>query len=230
MLEDEAVGSSGGTTQVKRKKVEANLQVTITPRISSSKSVNLQVRIDINQFTSTSNNTRIKRVVETNANVKSGDVLALGGLIRVDTINEESRTPILGRVPIIGNLFSKKNKRLNKTNLTVFISPTVIEPRLRGGVGIYTKDYIDVAKNYSQEGSLFHALKDPVTRWFFKTGNEDTDVVEKFMEKDEFKSFAPGPTNTNNLPKIEVAQNKDQQLEELKKLVELEENPLLQIK
>ncbi len=186
LLRDQSVGTVG-TTTVTRKQEPAELRVEITPRISSANVVNIQVTVHIDEYTSSENNSRVTRNLTTNANIKSGDVLALGGLIKVDSSNALSATPLLNRIPIFGYLFKKRNNRANKTNLTVFISPTIIEPRLRGGVGKYTQDYVGVAKTYSQESELFDTLKDPITRLFFSTVQDAEEEIDKFLNKDEFK-------------------------------------------
>lgn len=196
---DQGSGSSGGTTTQTRKWIPAALSVKITPRISSTDMVNLNVAIDIQQFetppqsftntgpqaANTAN--KITRNVTTNANVRSGHILALGGLTRVDTIVEQLETPLLAKIPIIGWLFKDRTNTTNKSNLTVFISPTIIEPRIRGGVGNYTKNHVQLAKSYSREGMLFDNLQDPITRWFFKTQKDDAERdLDDFLAQDEF--------------------------------------------
>ena len=162
--------------------------VKITPRISAANTVNLTVQIDIDDFSGTAADTRITRNVLTNANVSSGAILALGGLIKNTTAHSLSETPLLSKVPILGWFFKKRSGRAQKTNLTIFISPTIIQPRLRQGVGAYTQDYIAIANNYAQEGALFDSLREPITRWFFKTGTEAPEILEGFLAKDELKS------------------------------------------
>ena len=130
---------------------------------------------------------QITRNVTTNANVRSGHILALGGLTRVDTTVEQLETPLLGKIPIIGWFFKDRTNTTNKNNLTVFISPTIIEPRVRGGVSTYTKNHVQLAKSYSREGMLFDNLRDPITRWFFKTQKDDAAAdLDDFFAQDEF--------------------------------------------
>lgn len=183
LLRAEATVGTGGAAAAKRKETKANLQVEITPRISAGNTVNLQVLVDFKEFIGDNNN-RIARNVTTNANVKSGSILALGGLIKINTNHGTSHTPILGKIPLLGWLFKKKSGNTQKNNLTVFIRPTIIEPRLRGGLGYYTKDYIKVAKEYVNDGMLFDTLRDPVTKWFFKTGINAEDAIDVFASED----------------------------------------------
>lgn len=190
LLQDEAVGSGGTTTTVKFKQEEADLTVLITPRISAANTVQLDVSVDVIDWTSLVANSRINRHVETVATVADKDILALGGLIKVNSNEQLNETPILGQIPIIGYFFKKRSADITKSNLTVFISPTIIEPRLRSGVDQYTKEYVSLTKSYAREFTLFDSLKDLITRWFFNTNSNDADeILDEFLAKDEFKSF-----------------------------------------
>ena len=191
---DQGSGSTGGTTTQTRKWIPADLSVKITPRISAADTVNLNVVININQFdtvafTNADPNTanQVTRNVTTNANVRSGNILALGGLTRVDTTVEQQQTPLLGNIPIIGWFFKDRTNTTAKNNLTVFISPTIVMPRAREGVNYYTTKHVQLAKNYSADAMLFDNLRDPITRWFFKTQANDANAsLDDFIAQDEF--------------------------------------------
>ncbi len=185
LLPGETTATAAAPT-IKQDTVPANLKVSIKPRISSSNNVNLQVSIDITEFVAGSN-TRITRQIITNAYVQSGDILALGGLIRDDLADTMSETPWIGQIPILGWLFKKRRTEIVKTNLTVFICPTIIEPQLRGGINNYTKDYIKLNEKYINEAQLFDTLRDPITRFFFRTNVDINDEVNEFISKDELK-------------------------------------------
>lgn len=185
LLQGEAVSAVAPIVKFEIQK--ANLEVKITPRISSANTVSLKVFIDITEFIAGNANARITRNMETVAEVHTGAVLAIGGLIRVDLITGIAETPILSRIPILGWFFKNRNTTRDKTNLTVFISPTIIEPRLRSGVGQYTVDHLRLAQQYSHDGDLFDNLRDPVTRFFFTNPGNDIRLVRDFLAKDEFK-------------------------------------------
>jgi general secretion pathway protein D len=189
LLIDEAVGSGGTTTTVKNKQEYAELTVKITPRISAANTVQLDIVIDVTDFVSTVDNSRINRHVQTIACVPDKDILAVGGLVKVSTTDGLNETPILSKIPILGYFFKNRTNDVAKTNLTVFISPTIIEPRLRSGVDEYTQQYISLTKSYARESSLFDSLRDPITRWFFKAGADTDEELDDFVAKDEFKAI-----------------------------------------
>jgi len=219
---------------IKNKYINADLLVKIVPRISADNMVNLSIDIKIQEFIGTTNNTKINRNVLTNANVKDKSILALGGLIRTRDSDGVRETPVLSKVPILGWFFKDRTGRAEKNNLTVFISPTIIQPRLRSGVSDYTRDYIQLAKEYSMEGELFDSLRDPITRWFFKTGASDAaEKIEQFLEKDEFQN-GTSQENTfksrRNMRKSEriAARKEAKKTKQLKALVAAhDDNPLL---
>ena len=182
-VKDIASNYYGGATTINYKAIAADLNVRITPRISSANTVNLQVVVDINEW-QVAGDVKDIRKLETNANVKDGGIFALGGLIRTNTTSSVQETPILGKIPILGWFFKRRSKDVKKNNLTVFISPTIIAPRLRQGVDEYTHDYINVAKDFSG-GELFDSLKDPITRWFFRGDVDVAGSIDKFTAKDE---------------------------------------------
>lgn len=185
-LRDAASGSLGGTSVITFKPINADLKVKITPRISTADTINLQVLININEWVDetigATNNTQAIRTLETNANIKSGGIFALGGLIKNNTINSQSQTPFLGKIPVLGWFFKSRKSDIVQNNLTVFICPTIIKPRLRGGVGKHTGDYINLAKNYSNE-ELFSNLKDPITHWFFNPTDKSDEKIDDFVER-----------------------------------------------
>ncbi len=237
----------GGATTINYKPISANLTVKITPRISSANTVNLQVLVTINQYASTAvgttNNTIVTRKVETNAYIKNGGVFALGGLIRTTNTTVVKETPLLGKIPILGWFFKGKQNETIKNNLTVFISPTIIEPRLREGANDYTQDYINIAKQEAR-GNLFDSLKDPITRWFFTGETNSEQAIDRFVAKDETlpqnaiaqkkeskknkkESLNGNDTLLTHTPDGFVAENSQNQSNDLKSIVRDAPNPFL---
>ncbi len=239
LLQDVASGSAGGNVVATRKNVTAALSVEITPRIAIStdkdNAVNLQVSINIDQFKSVNDNTRTTRNVVTNVTVNTGDILALGGLIRSNEQDSETETPILSKIPLIGWLFKKRRKTQQRTNLTVFISPTVILPRQREGMHEYTKDYLSITRTWAKQGGMFDSLKDPITRWFFNDKESPTEEFTKqFIQNDIRFQNTPmpqaameptKPTKVKTETQFLVQQSQEEH-EQLKKLFdEIDDNP-----
>lgn len=186
IVDGDSVGSAGGAVTVKKDIVKANLEVKLTPLISEEGgTISLKVEVKINEFISSAatDANRVTRTMTTSAAVLSGDILTLGGLIRDRAAIAQSNTPLLERIPIVGWLFKRRNAENTRNNLTVFIRPTMVQPRLRGGVSEYTEKYIALAHGYAKEGTLFDNMRDPITRWFFKTAEDTHESVDAFLQK-----------------------------------------------
>ena len=178
--------SSGGNVTIKVEDFTATIALEITPRVSSLDRLNMQIRVDIENFTSTSLSdfTRTTRNVETNATLSTGQVLIIGGLIRDAEVETESKVPILGDIPIFGTWFRGTSKTKTKTNLAVIIHPTVVNPKLREGQRKHTKEKIDSEKETVASTALFGSVKDPVTRLFFAgMGQNGIETMDDYLKE-----------------------------------------------
>ncbi len=111
---------------IERKDVGLSLQ--IRPQISEGGTVKMAIYQETSsiQETTTSGLITNKRSLETHVLVDDGDIIVLGGLIE-DTINDTvQKVPLLGDIPIFGKLFQFQSRSRAKTNLMVFIRPTVL--------------------------------------------------------------------------------------------------------
>jgi len=70
-----------------------------------------------------------KREIETTITVDDGEIVGIGGLLDDNERRTIEAIPLLGDLPLIGNLFRSKARSRNKTNLMVFIRPTVLRSR-----------------------------------------------------------------------------------------------------
>lgn len=179
--------STGGAINVNIVDVSASLSVAITPRIASLDRINLDIFIDISNYTSTnpSNYDRNKRTIRTNVNMAGrNQILVLGGLTRFDEQDTISETPLLSKIPLIGWLFKGKSKIRTEVELGVFIKPTVIEPKIREIANKFTKTKIqDGAQGLFDEANDPVDKRDPIIRWFFKSDKTDKQVISDFLQE-----------------------------------------------
>ncbi|MCK4809422.1 MAG: type II secretion system protein GspD [Candidatus Omnitrophica bacterium] len=70
-----------------------------------------------------------KRTASTKIVVGNGQTLIIGGLIKDKRIKEETKIPLLGDLPILGSLFKSTRKVKDKTELLIFVSPTIISEK-----------------------------------------------------------------------------------------------------
>ena len=117
---------------VERKDVGIILR--FTPRINESDFVSLDIYQESSAVkdisllqSSTVGPTTTKRSASTSVLVKSGDTVILGGMMQETVSNNESRVPLLGSIPILGNLFKFSSISRKKTNLLIFLTPHIIK-------------------------------------------------------------------------------------------------------
>ena len=126
-------GASGGTVNpfqtIERKDVGLTLRVK--PQISENGTVKLQIfqevsSVDAGTVNSTNGPTTSKRSIESNVLVDDGSIVVLGGLLQDEYSGNQQKVPVVGDVPIFGNLFKTETRSRTKTNLMVFLRPVVL--------------------------------------------------------------------------------------------------------
>ena len=100
----------------------SNISMRVVPEVSDISAVDRQI---LNGFENTANIYAIRRM-ETHVMIPSGNTLVLGGLISDRTKNSMNKVPILGDTPGLGYFFRKSSKERDKSNLLVFITPTIV--------------------------------------------------------------------------------------------------------
>ena len=76
--------------------------------------------------------------------VDDGQVLVLGGLMKDEYSDEASKVPLLGDIPVVGNLFKSQERSRKKTNLMVFLRPIVM--RTQEAANALTMDRYDLMR------------------------------------------------------------------------------------
>ncbi|NMN03284.1 type II secretion system secretin GspD [Novosphingobium sp. SG919] len=123
---------SGAFRTIARQNV--GIELDVTPQINAGNAVRLDLRQQVSSVAgpvSASNGELVvnKREIRTTVTVGDGEIIALGGLLDDAERRTLEKVPLLGDVPLLGELFKSRSKSHVKTNLMVFIRPTI----LRGG-------------------------------------------------------------------------------------------------
>lgn len=108
---------------------EVGIKLKVKPQISEGGTVKLAIAQEVSNVDSTSNPAGIitnVRSLATNILAEDGQIIALGGLIGDDSTEGTEKVTFLGDLPIIGNLFKYRKNTRKKTNLLIFLRPTVI--------------------------------------------------------------------------------------------------------
>jgi type IV pilus assembly protein PilQ len=74
------------------------------------------------------------RTLDSNVLIKSGDTLAIGGLLSDQTARGRTKVPILGDIPLVGYAFQSHDNERHKRNLLIFVTPTILDQRYGTGL------------------------------------------------------------------------------------------------
>lgn len=116
---------------------DVGITLKVKPHIHEGEAIRLEVEAtaeSVSQTTITGSADLItnKRSLKTMILAEDGATIVLGGLIRDDVREVVSKVPLLGDIPLIGWLFKSKSEQQQKSNLMVFLRPTVLSNEITG--------------------------------------------------------------------------------------------------
>ena len=210
--------TSGINVQTSRVPTKARTEFSVTPQINKDGVIDLTIKVTLDDFAVQGGGAPPKvnkRSVDTKATMMTGEILVLGGFKESTQSVSVYKTPILGDIPIIGNLFRSTSKVKSEGDLYVFIRPSVIKPQFEGGADEYTQLKIDYSKYQMLKNDYYATSTDPIQRWFFKPGHKAmqeqvADVKEgRFRPIDDFANQREFPKSVSIAedPFFRVAEN-----------------------
>lgn len=127
--------NTAGGSQISYTNLTVNLDVT--PRIAANNFIELKVQQGVLRLGPTFSSTVadqinvvdsfLTRKLDTTVLIPSGNTLVMGGLIQDEKRNNATKVPLLGDIPGLGFFFRASTKELDRQNLTIFITPTVVK-------------------------------------------------------------------------------------------------------
>jgi type IV pilus assembly protein PilQ len=111
---------------------KAVLKLEVTPQITPEGNIIMDLDItrdnrgDITPWGISVNT----RHVQTQVLVENGGTVAIGGVFEMEETNTENKVPVLGDVPVVGNLFKSQTKEAEKRELLIFVTPKVVTDRV----------------------------------------------------------------------------------------------------
>ncbi|MBL8763993.1 MAG: hypothetical protein JNM07_06970 [Phycisphaerae bacterium] len=140
-----------GNTRTDVKREDVGIIMNVQPSISNDGFVRLDISPEISQLSDKT--TQIseglqssiinKRSVKTTVTVKDGETIVIGGLFQTSEEERKAKVPILGDIPIVGEVFKSSKFQTNKTELLVMLTPRVV----RSG----TPESVEQLRTISQE-------------------------------------------------------------------------------
>ena len=109
---------------------EVGTILTVTPTINEGDAVLLKLQIESSSLAGATAGAvdliTNKNVITTSVLIKDGNTLVLGGLIQDNVSNSQSSVPLLGKIPLIGELFRVRNTEKTKTDFLIFLQPHIL--------------------------------------------------------------------------------------------------------
>lgn len=126
------VSQQGTQTQF----VDAVLSVEVTPQVTKDENIRLQIKATKNfpdfARTTTAGPPIDKKEASTEVIVKDGETVVIGGIYETTETTSEDGLPFLRRIPLLGWLFKHELKTTDKTELLIFVTPTIIKGLYQG--------------------------------------------------------------------------------------------------
>ncbi|MBC7710740.1 MAG: type II secretion system secretin GspD [Rhizobacter sp.] len=121
---------------------EVGLILRVKPMITEGGSIRLQLYQEVSSVAPSTISgvdavglsTFNKRVLETSVLADDGQIVVLGGLLQEGFTNDQEKIPVLGDVPGLGQLFRYDTRKRTKTNLMIFLRPTVLRDASQAGI------------------------------------------------------------------------------------------------
>ena len=186
-------GGAGGAVNpfqtIQRQQI--GVKLSITPQINEGDSMVLQISQEISSIAQSAGGAvdliTNQRIVETTVIVDDGEILVLGGLLEDVLRESDQRVPVLGNIPVLGALFRARKTEKIKTNLMIFIRPTILR---------------DSATTALETNQKYNMIRDIQQR------NQSTDV--QLMPGEVRPVLPPIEEYRRNTPSTESAADKEE--------------------
>lgn len=158
-ISNETITGVGGTTSSPNISLQpffSGIALDVTPQIDANGSVILHVHPSVTETSEQNKTIRFSneqiilplaqsniRESDTIIRARSGEIVVIGGLMQTVTSDSESRTPVLSAIPLLGQLFTSKNKLEKKKELIILLKPTVV------GAGVWAEQIDQSSINMS---------------------------------------------------------------------------------
>jgi len=151
---------------------DVGLTLHVKPQITDGGILKLQLYTEDSAVVSGTTNTTTnpagptfnKRSIQSTVLADNGEIIVLGGLMQDNYQVSNSKVPLLGDIPWLGQLFRSETKQRQKTNLMVFLRPVIINDRdTAQAISANRYDYIQgVTGAYRSDNNVIRDKDDPV--------------------------------------------------------------------
>ncbi|GLX78911.1 type II secretion system protein GspD [Thalassotalea insulae] len=177
---------------------EVGIKLKVTPQVNEGAGVQLTIEQEVSSVSgATGVDISInKREIKTTVMADNGATIILGGLIDEDVQESVQKVPLLGDIPILGNLFKSTSNTKRKRNLMVFLRPTIIrDGKLMNQISKEKYNYIRADELRKQEDGL--ELMDDEKLPLLPQWNEQLALPPSFDEYMDNKKQAKSATESS---------------------------------
>jgi general secretion pathway protein D len=113
---------------------DVGITLRVRPQISQDGTIKLVIYQEVSSIVAGTNNmatnpdgpTTSKQAIESSVLVNDGQIVVLGGLLSDELDSTEDKVPLLGDIPVVGNLFKNQTHTRTKKNLMLFLRPVIV--------------------------------------------------------------------------------------------------------
>jgi len=183
--------SDGGTQRANYQREDVGLTLKVKPRVASDDKLTLEINtliegVKLSSVGVGNNPDTHKKEINTTAILNNGESVIIGGLIENKSENIEEKVPLLGDIPIIGNIFKNEMNVNKKSNLVIIVTPYLV-PKNKDLT--YIREKLSQLKSLEDrylEESLKH-LKNTEEVKLEKKENLDTKTLHEKKVEEFFK-------------------------------------------
>ncbi|PCD04713.1 type II secretion system protein GspD [Sphingomonas spermidinifaciens] len=122
---------NGATPYNSIERKDVGITLRVLPRVNAGDTIRLEVSQEASTIAQTQLNQAAdlitnRRAINTTVLADNGRTIVLGGLINDDYIRQRSQVPILGDIPLVGELFKSRQEQRQKRTLFIFLKPTIL--------------------------------------------------------------------------------------------------------
>ncbi|MDQ7978978.1 type II secretion system secretin GspD [Paraburkholderia sp. SARCC-3016] len=185
-------------------RVDVGLTLHVKPQITDGGILKLQLYTEDSAIVTGTNNAATnpagpeftKRSVQSTVLCDNGEIIVLGGLMQDNYQVQNSKVPLLGDIPWIGQLFRSEQKTREKTNLMVFLRPVILsDAATTQAVSANRYDYIQNLQGaYKSDNNIMRDKDDPVVPPMPVGPSEGGSALNLFdLDKMRRQQMAPPP-------------------------------------
>ncbi len=167
-----STSTAGGNPFQTITREDVGLTLNVLPQINDGDVIRLEVKQEVSSVVPTSaaiassDLITNKRSIETTILAENGETIVLGGLISDESNNSVQKVPVLGDIPGLGSLFRSRNKTAKKSNLIVFLKPSIIRDskQAKETTKIQYEKIRSLQLDLDGNGNVFKALTGPSSK------------------------------------------------------------------